>query len=49
LKNDEVMLLHLAANYVTAVLKICKRKHPQVRVGQAAINDFISLKKPKET
>jgi hypothetical protein len=26
-----------AAKYVTAVLKICKRRHPQIRVGQAAI------------
>jgi hypothetical protein len=39
--------LHLAAKYVTAVLNICKRKHLQIRVGQAAIKQLISLKKPK--
>jgi hypothetical protein len=37
------------AKYVTAVLKICKRKHPQIKVGQAAIKRLISLKKPKHT
>jgi hypothetical protein len=40
---------HLVAKYVTAALKICKRKHPQIRVGQAAIKRLISLKKPKQT
>jgi hypothetical protein len=35
--------------YVTAVLKICKKKHPQIGVGQAAIKRLISLKKPKQT
>jgi hypothetical protein len=37
------------AKYVTAVLKICKRKQPQIRVEQAAIKQLISLKKPKQT
>jgi hypothetical protein len=37
------------AKYVTAVLKICKRKHPQTRVGQAAIKRLIFLKKPKHS
>jgi hypothetical protein len=36
------------AKYVIGVL-ICKRKHPQIRVGQAAIKWLISLKKPKQT